>query len=139
MSVKGDVFLRGVKAKGEVRLPGADIGGQLGCEKAEFTNETGYAFNADRMSVKGGVFLRGVKAKGAVRLLGANIGGQLGCEGAEFTNETGDAFSADGATINELLIFETHFSSLKLSRANVKVLRDDKGSWPEKGLFIGFL
>ncbi|QYK41272.1 MAG: hypothetical protein KF887_18190 [Paracoccaceae bacterium] len=94
----GGVFLRGVTATGEVRLPGARLGGNLDCEGAQFTAQGGgHALSADRLQAEGSVFLRGVTATGAVRLLGAWLGGNLDCEGAQFTAQGGGhALSADG-------------------------------------------
>src|SRR5271157_2024669 len=95
--VKNYVFLRnGFTAHGEVRLLGAQIGGNLECDASAFTNKGGYALNADGINVKGGIYLRGgFAANGEVRLLGAQIGGDLDCSGGTFTNEGGDALDAD--------------------------------------------
>src|SRR3990172_7731101 len=54
----GAVFLNyGFKAVGEVRLLGADIGGQLSCSKGTFENEEGDALSADGLKTGGNVFL----------------------------------------------------------------------------------
>src|SRR3990172_495586 len=42
-------FDEGFRAKGEVRLRGADIGGQLSCRGGTFENEKGKALNADSL------------------------------------------------------------------------------------------
>jgi len=104
INVKGSVFLRqGFHAQCEVRLLGAQIGGNLECDDARFENPpqtrtteggkvervpgTGTALNADGINVKGGTFLReGFHAQGEVRLLGAQIGGNLDCTGGRFEN-----------------------------------------------------
>ena len=105
INVKGNVFLRnGFKAEGEVRFPGATIGGNLDCIKGEFINPDGDALSADGINVQGAVLLRdSFKAQGAVRLLGATIGGDLDCsrnpkeetKGGEFINPDGRAINAD--------------------------------------------
>ncbi len=97
INVKGGIYLRqGFHAHGEVRLLGAQIGGDLDCSEGWFVNPlrtrttkggkvervpgTGMALNADGINVKGSVFLRqGFHAQGEVRLLGAKIGGDLDC------------------------------------------------------------
>ena len=86
MVVKGSVFLRdGFHATGAVRLPGADIGGDLACGNGRFENAEGDAIVADQATVKGNVFLNdGFHATGAVRLPGANIGGSLACRKGRF-------------------------------------------------------
>ncbi|TAN53640.1 MAG: hypothetical protein EPN26_06780, partial [Rhodospirillales bacterium] len=54
LKVAGSVFLRnGFEAKGEVRLPGAEIGGSLDCHGAKFENDKGIALNADGLKVAG--------------------------------------------------------------------------------------
>ncbi|MHC4742906.1 MAG: hypothetical protein ACYS8Z_13405 [Planctomycetota bacterium] len=135
MKVSGPVFLNNdFKARGEVCLLGAEIGGSLDCMKGQFTNEGGYALNADRLKVSGPVFLNnGFKAQGEVCLLGTEIGGSLDCRGAWFTSKVSfdharvengfywaDVTTADGVTLD-------------LRYAHVGTLRDDQDSWPEKG------
>ncbi len=95
IQVGGDVFLNdGFQAKGEVRLPGATIKGQLVCRKGTFSNKSGPALNADGIQVGGNVFLDdGFQAVGQVRLLGATIKGQLNCRDGSFANEDGDALT----------------------------------------------
>ena len=115
LSVKGSVFLRqGFHAQGEVRLVGAQIGGNLDCHDARFENppregvhDSGRALNADGINVRGGVFLRqGFHALGAVRLLCAQIGSNLECIGGRFENplqkgveDSGKALNADGINV----------------------------------------
>ena len=102
MKVGGGVFLDGgFTAAGTVRLPGADITGQLGCRGAQLkgTDSHGNALVADGLKVSGDVFLDGgFTAAGAVRLPGADITGQLSCSGAQLTgtDSHGNALVADG-------------------------------------------
>ena len=99
LSVKGSMFLREVKSRGEVRLLGANISGQLACDRAIFENPTGMAFNADGLSANMGILFNKVTAKGEVRFLGANIRGPFACEKAIFSNSGGNAFNADGLSV----------------------------------------
>jgi len=86
LEAAGSVFLRwGFQAKGEVRLLGARIRGDLSCTGGTFENPKGNALNADGLQAGGGVFLsKGFHAKGVVRLLGARIRGNLDCTGGTF-------------------------------------------------------
>ncbi len=113
VNVRGDVFLReGFTATGEVRLIGAQIGGQLACDGGSFTNQNGRALNADRVSVRGSVFLReGFTATGEVRLIGAQIGGQLACDGGSFTNQNGRALNADGVNVRGAVFLRGGFTA----------------------------
>jgi len=92
------VFLRGgFQATGEVRLLGAQLGGNLDCSGGRFDRPGGPALSADGLECRGGVFLRGgFQATGEVRLLGAKLGGDLDCSGGRFDRPGGPALSADG-------------------------------------------
>ncbi len=98
LNARGGVFLRNVKATGEMRLSGAKLGGDLDCTGARFAaGEDGKALNANHLDVQGSVILLNVEAEGEMRLRGAKLGGDLFCTGARFTARAdGDAFSADG-------------------------------------------
>ena len=84
IKVTGAVLLRnGFSAEGEVRLPGATIGGGLDAQGGTFKNLNGDALKADGITVTNGMFLRDeFVAEGAVRLVGAEIKGQLVVDGA---------------------------------------------------------
>ncbi|MEI4232391.1 hypothetical protein [Roseovarius sp. D22-M7] len=97
LEARGGVFLRRVEAKGEVRLVGARIGGNLECVRARLENADGIALHADGLEALGSVFLRNnFQSYGEVRLLGARIGGDLSCKGGRFENPGGPALNADG-------------------------------------------
>lgn len=121
MKVEGDVFLTdGFTAKGEVRLLGATIGGNLECTSSEFANPKGTALNAEQMEVRGHVlFRKGAKFHGRVNLESANIGRNLAWMGIE-SPET---------------------AILDLRRAKCVALLDEESSWPSTGnLFLdGFV
>jgi uncharacterized membrane protein len=110
-TIRGGVFLtEGFRAEGEVRLLGAEIGGQLVCNGAQFSNPKGNALSADQATIRGGVFLtEGFRAEGEVRLLGAEIGGQLACQGAQISNPEGNALSFDLATIRGSVFLKDGF------------------------------
>ncbi len=109
----GGIFLReGFIAKGEVRLVGAKITGNLDCLNGKFENENGKALSADRAEIGGDVFLnKGFSARGAVRLLGANIRGNLDCTNGKLENQDGHALSADGADIGGSVLLREGFSA----------------------------
>ena len=87
--IAGSLHLKnGFHAKGEVRLLGAEIGGDLDCSGGRFKNQGKIALICDRVKIKGSVYLRNkFHAKGEVRLLGAEIAGVLDCSGGRFENE----------------------------------------------------
>ena len=133
-TIKGDVSLSdGFSAEGEVRLVGAQIGGDLDCDAGKLTNPTGKALAADRMKVNGSVFLRqGFTADGAVWLIGAQIGGDLSCGGGAFT-----LLKAQTTTIRGNLFFQevqhADRATVDLTNSTVGALVDDETSWPRPG------
>jgi hypothetical protein len=154
MKVEEDVYLRhDFLAMGEVRLLGAEIGGDLDCQGSTFHNPlvkktesgksvdvegTGNALSADSAIIKGSVFLyKGFVADGRIRLAGAQIGGQITCRGGKFT----DVISLQRASIRGSLVWqeivEPGDSALDLVDASVDTIEDVVDSWPTpKNLFL---
>jgi hypothetical protein len=113
LKVKGAVFLRrGFSSKAEVRLDGAEIGGNLDCDGSDFCDvpiasdvglgaarspeQVPAALRAEGIVVKGDVLLgkarleealpeKAFSADGEVWLTGANINGKLSCSGGKFS------------------------------------------------------
>ncbi len=150
VDVKGDVLLgQGFTAEGEVRLPGAQIGGQLTCIGGAFKNPpklakdgkalegSGTALIADGVDVKGDVFLRqGFTAEGEVRLPGAKIGGQLSCTGG-----TLGALAIQAAAIRGHFLWvnipNSNAATLDVRSASAGGIVDEERSWPASGnLFL---
>lgn len=142
IAVTGSVFLSdGFRADGEVRLLGAQIGGDLDCDGATFKNPlqpgvpgSGDALSAHNAVVKGNVVLNnGSRAEGEVDLHRAEIGGDLDCSRATFSGE----LHAQGAVIKGGLfwisIAEPEHANLNLINASVGALVDDVESWPTPG------
>jgi hypothetical protein len=111
--VQGSVFLNEkFSAEGEVRLLGAQIGGNLDCSGGTFKNPEKNALSADGANVRGDVFLRkGFNAEGEVRLLVAQIGGDLDCDGGTFKNPSKDALSTDGTNVRGDVFLHKGFSA----------------------------
>ena len=147
LTTKGSVFLcEGFSAEGEVRLLGANIGGNLECGGGEFHNPDGRALVADGLTAKGSVFLRkGFFAEGEVRMVGANIAGQLSCTGGKFVNQSSEtskpAFVAERIEIRGALGWKNVRGNgvVNLGDAKAGVLADDLDSWePFKFVLDGF-
>jgi hypothetical protein len=112
-NVKGGAFLRhGFSARGEVRLLGARIGGNLDCSAATFENAAKHGLVADGVSVRGDVFLNdGFSAEGEVRLPGARISGDLSCRGGLFKNPGKSALNADRADVKGNVFLSDRFTA----------------------------
>ncbi|PWW58372.1 hypothetical protein [Actinokineospora spheciospongiae] len=103
--VDGGLFLRRVRAEGEVRLLDAHVGGQFDADDAEFTSTSGTALYATRMRLDGGFFLRrarirGVGERGAARFVGSRFGGQVVFAGARLENPTGPVLDLHESTVD---------------------------------------
>jgi hypothetical protein len=146
--VKGDMFLRhGFRAKGEVRLLGARIGGQLNCSSGAFHNQNECALNGDGMRVEGNVFLCDTRnnkgevlsrftAEGEVCLAGARIGGQLDCSGGVFHNPGKRALTLQSVRVEQSFILRRADirGALNLNAAHVHDLCDAPDSWPVQSI-----
>lgn len=73
--VAGSVTLDSATATATVDVNSAEIGGQLDCENAKLSAQTGEALTAHSSRITGGVFLRRVTATATVNLSSAEIGG----------------------------------------------------------------
>jgi sRNA-binding regulator protein Hfq len=130
------VFLRnGFSAEGEVSLIGADLGGNLEADGAQFKNPGRYALNADSLKAVS-VFLRnGFSAEGEVNLVGADLAGDLDAEDGKFKNPGKYALYA-GSLRAARVILLNGFSAegeVSLAHAMVGPLFDDEKSWPQQG------
>ena len=124
LATKGNMYLHdGFVAESEVRLPGANVGGNFACMGARFHNPKGSALHADGLTTKGSVFLSdGFVAKGEVQLLDANVGGNFACMGGQFHNPKGNALLADGLTTKGNVFLSDGFvakGEVRLLNANI--------------------
>ena len=116
LTVDGTIFCRnGFKAEGELRLPGALVGGRLYLDGAKLSNPGGRALVASRLSVGQDMYCRRQKvsgdeqpfrAEGAVILAGARIGGHLECGQAELRNDAGPALQASGLQVDQDMLLQ---------------------------------
>ena len=75
LTTTGTVFLdEKFEAEGEVRLLGAEIGGNLDCSGGSFDGASGDALCADGLRLTGALFLRETSISGAINLATARIG-----------------------------------------------------------------
>lgn len=98
------------RAEGEVRLPGAHIGGQLSLTGAHLTNPGARALSADGLTVGAGIFCdMGFRARGEVRLPRAHITGPLSLSGGHLINRGDRALNANGLTVDGNMLCEDRF------------------------------
>ncbi|GGC84994.1 hypothetical protein GCM10011512_09820 [Tersicoccus solisilvae] len=128
--VDGGAFWDELTATGQVRAPGAHIGGQLALQKAILSNPAGDALSLDNARVDGGAFWDGLTATGQVRAIGAHIGGQLHLENVACHSLPSDGtvggLHLQGAVIDSLFVGRIQaVLDLHLAHIQVLVLRDN--------------
>jgi hypothetical protein len=139
MRVGGSAFLRnGLEIKGETRMIGANINGDLDCGGARLLNPGKNAFVADRIKIGSDAFFnRGFETDGLIILQSATIEGNLSFGGARFIGEKRCGVNLEIATIKRTLIWRHIQKStemfLNLDDAHVGRFFDDQNSWPKEG------
>jgi hypothetical protein len=151
--IRGSVFLgAGFSSVGDVRLGGAEIGGDLDCRDGTFSNAGRVSLSAPGSAIRQSVFLNGkFSAVGEVQLERARIGGNLECNHGTFKNppsitqfRSGTALRVDGAQITGEIQLYGEFSAqgrVSLLGAKAGALVDDEQSWPTQDdlLLDGFV
>lgn len=159
LQVDGGAFLLSLEnhrftCQGEIRLLGAEIGGDLALHGATLIGAgggKGDALTCDGMNVDGGVFLcsngEPFACKGTIRFLAAHIGKMLDCSGAQFIgnqNGKGDALKFEDLRVDGTLVFNSGFNvasctgRIDLQHASVRVLVDHMKFWPSEIRIDGF-
>ncbi|WP_143542723.1 hypothetical protein [Rhodococcus qingshengii] len=112
-SIGSGVFAdAGFCALGEVRAPGARIGGQLTLRGATLANPGGVALNLDSAVIDGDFIAdQGFSATGRVSAHGVKITGPLILRGATFVNPDGEALNLDNAAIDGSVFANDGFSA----------------------------
>jgi hypothetical protein len=102
ITVGGNIFCQPrFKAKGEVRLLGARIDGQLGSRDASLSdNGTKVALDCESLQAES-LWLDDATVTGTVNLVGARIGSLFSCRGAQLRNYSGPALLADGLQVGQ--------------------------------------
>jgi hypothetical protein len=123
-------------ARGETRLLGAHLGGQLALSGAQLDHPNGDALSVDGATIDGTVFLnsasdRRFTVNGKVRLLGTQIGGLLLFDGAELRNPEDDALDMEGARVAGAVSFRSvdTVGGVTFLDASIGRLVDDIDSW----------
>ncbi|HEX6910604.1 MAG TPA: hypothetical protein VF142_09415 [Longimicrobium sp.] len=81
--VDGDVYLKGIRCIGEVRLVGAIVGDTVDLRGARIHGVDSESLTADRLKTGGTLFLRFARLRGLTLMQGASIGGSVDMRGAQ--------------------------------------------------------
>jgi len=119
LKVSGSLFLRwGFTSLGTIRLPDADITGDLDCDGAEFNTTDQVSMNAEKIKAGRVYFRNGFKSIGRINISNSAIHGGLICDGGKFysilkneeqTHDQSNTISLDisGSTINGPVSFNS--------------------------------
>lgn len=116
--VGSSLFLTGATLDGSgdggaIRLVSASVGGHVGAEKVQITNNSGPAVDADGLQVASDLLLlrahiHGTGGHSAIRLSGTRVGGQLSFTGTTITNDSGPALTAEGLQADDVFFRHAH-------------------------------
>jgi hypothetical protein len=116
------------EADGEVRMPGASIGGDCFFRGARLTNPEGDTLSASDCTFGGGLYLTGsgeprFESEGQLVLLSAKISGDLGFQGARLSKPGGRALAASAITVTALRAHDNEFiGDIDLSESRIDAL-----------------
>jgi hypothetical protein len=133
-SIDGGLLLHGLRAQGELRAHTARVGQRVMLIDAQLENPGGNAVRLTRAQVGADVFADGMTCAGGIRLAGATIGGEFSVKQARISQPAGTALAAAGLRAGELSLntAEPVQGLVDLSHAQIGILRDDPGRWPDQ-------
>lgn len=135
LEARGGVSLKSADIKGEVRLSGSRLGGNLSFDGAAVSYPGSVALAADGIEVKS-VELRGAAIEGETRMTSARIDGDLDLTGARLSHPEGEALHLNRTVVRGGLFLRGGAEisgALDLTGASVDTLHDDEASWPKPG------
>ena len=142
-TVENDLSWPSGLARGEVRLRGAQIGGNLNLSQTRFDRSSSeYALSADGLKVGRSALWDGIAANGEVRLAGVHVEGQFGLLGATLHPSSGWSLFAEYLTVGQAMMCSRGFSAtgpVNLAEARVGTYLDNLASWPEELYLNGFV
>jgi hypothetical protein len=111
--VRGTVFFdSGFESNGAMRLPRAEIGGNVDCGGGKFNNPTGQALLMDQITVNGKVLLNhSFRSQGSVLLRSATIRGDLDCRTGTFACVDNESLSFEGSDVKGTVRLSGGFTS----------------------------
>lgn len=101
LEARGCVSLRSATITGEIRIPGARLGGNIEADGASISASSGIALDAGGLETRGGILLRGANVRGGINLSAARLDGDVNAMGARIERPgeialNGDAIVAGG-------------------------------------------
>jgi cytoskeletal protein CcmA (bactofilin family) len=99
-AIRRDLAFHAVVITGQLRLPGASVGGQLNLVTSRVETVEQRAVTATNLTVGEGVVLEATAIEGELRMDRSTLGSSFSTPGSTFDNPEGDAIVLDDSTIN---------------------------------------
>lgn len=96
LEARGCLSLRAAIVTGEIRLPGARIGGSIEADGVSIASPDGIALDADGLETGGGILLRGADVRGGLNLSAVRLGGDVNAVGARLERPGEVVLNGDG-------------------------------------------
>lgn len=96
LEARGCLSLRSAMVSGEVRLPGARLGGSLEADGVSIASPGGLALDADGLETRGGILLRGADVRGGIDLSAVRLSRDVNAVGARIERPGEVALNGDG-------------------------------------------
>ncbi len=96
LEARGCISLRAAIVMGEIRLPGARIGGSIEADGVRISSPEGIALDADGSETRGGILLRGANVRGGINLSAVRLGGDVNAVGAQLERPGEVVLNGDG-------------------------------------------
>ncbi|MBB3541402.1 MULTISPECIES: hypothetical protein [unclassified Rhizobium] len=96
LEARGCLSLRAAIVTGEIRLPGARIGGSIEADGVSIASPDGIALDADGLETSGGILLRGADVRGGLNLSAVRLGGDVNAVGARLERPGEVVLNGDG-------------------------------------------
>ncbi|NLS07540.1 hypothetical protein HGP14_30155 [Rhizobium sp. P32RR-XVIII] len=96
LEARGCLSLRSAMVSGEVRLPGARLGGSLEADGVSIASPGGLALDANGLETRGGILLRGADVRGGIDLSAVRLSRDVNAVGARIERPGEVALNGDG-------------------------------------------
>lgn len=104
LEARGCLTFRAAIVTGEIRLPGARIGGSIEADGVSIASPDGIALNADGLEAGGGILLRGADVRGGLNLSSVRLGGDVNAVGARLKRPGEVVLNGDGIVAADLAL-----------------------------------
>lgn len=133
-SIGGALILTSMRARGEVNLRTIRVGQHASLMRTALDNPGKTACRMSRAQIGADLFCDEMTAQGVMRLAGTTVGGELTLTKSQIHNPAGIALYAPMLHARDFSLrpAEPIQGLVDLSHAQIGILRDDPGCWPEE-------